>query len=735
MHRPVRTLLAACLLLLCVTAPAWASETAGAGGEGQMTHRMMMLAMQLGLILFAARLGGIVFNRLRLPHVLGELCAGVLIGPHALGHLPIPRLFPHGLIPEQAGFAVSPELYAFCSVAAIVLLFMVGLETDIKMFLRYSLAGSLVGVGGVILSFLVGDLIGVMFAPMLFGEPRGFFSPACLFLGVISTATSVGITARVLSEKKELDSPEGVTILAGAVVDDVLGIIMLAVGLGVIAASAGSGRVDWGHIGVIAFKAVAIWLAATVAGIAASRQIGRLLKAFRDRSHIAMMALGLALVLAAMFEEAGLAMIIGAYVMGLSLSRTDISHLIRETLEPLYAFLVPIFFVVMGMLVDVRLIASGPVLIFGSIYTGTAILAKLLGCGLPALAAGFTPRGAMRVGLGMLPRGEVALIVAGIGMAAGILPPQIFGVGVLMTLVTTLVAPPALVWAFRSGGTGVRGRQARPVAEQESVRFEFPSDEAAEMIAARIFGVFENEGYFVHAISHEDGLYQFRKDTQSIGFCHQGAAIRFDCAPGVVPFVNAAMLDVVADFEHTLRALHAPINARDIARRVQDASNGAGFHSSRVVARHLSPALCVPDLEAADKRGIVSALLDRLVAEKQLKAADRDKALEAVLEREASMSTGMQHGVAVPHARTDLVDRLLAVVGICREGVDFDSLDGAPSRIFVLTLSPRQASSPHVQFMATIGQLLDEEGRNRVLGCRTPAELWSALTREPGRPS
>ncbi len=213
-------------------APALA-DTAGvpAAAGGGMTHRMMMLIMQLGAILFAAKIGNMLFEKLKLPGVLGELCAGLIIGPYLLGGLPLPGLLPDGLFPMHDRFPVSPELYGICSLAAIILLFMTGLETDIKLFLRYSIAGSLVGIGGVAASFLLGNLTGVFFSPS-FGRQLGFLFAACSWASSPPPLPWAS-PARVLAEQRKLDSPEGVTILAGAVIDDVLGII-LAIGLGVI---------------------------------------------------------------------------------------------------------------------------------------------------------------------------------------------------------------------------------------------------------------------------------------------------------------------------------------------------------------------------------------------------------------------------------------------------------------------------------------------------------------------
>ena len=196
--------------------------------------------------------------------------------------------------------------------------------------MRYSLTGALVGFGGVVFSFFLGCWVTYIFSAHFMGEQLPFFHPICLFMGIASTATSVGITARILSEKKKLDSPEGVTILSAAVIDDVFGMILLAVVLGIAASARHHGHVNWGNIVGIGVKAFSIWLIATFIGIIASRRISLLLKMFRDRTAIAIMALGLALILSGLFEEAGLAMIIGAYVMGLSLSQADISHLVRE---------------------------------------------------------------------------------------------------------------------------------------------------------------------------------------------------------------------------------------------------------------------------------------------------------------------------------------------------------------------------------------------------------------------
>jgi len=706
-----------------------AAEDAGGiehHGEPDMVHRMMYLAMQLGVIVIAARLGNMLFMRLKLPGVVGELMTGVLIGPYMLGGLTVPG-FPHGLFHVSESIAsgsipVSPELYGICSVASIILLFLVGLATDIGLFMRYSLAGSAVGVGGVVVSFLLGDLMALLFSPMLFGEQLQFFDAPCLFLGIISTATSVGISARILSEKRKLDSPEGVTILAGAVIDDVLGMILLAIGLGIISSS-GGGEINWGHIGLIALKAVLVWLTATAVGLLAARKIGTMLKGFGDHSVIAVMALGLAFILAGLFEEAGLAMIIGAYVMGLSLSRTDLSHLIQEKLHPLHVFLVPVFFTVMGMLVDVRVLASKEVLLFGLLYTVIAAGAKIVGCGVPALFVNFNMRGALRIGAGMLPRGEVTLLIAGTGLAAGILNPKIFGIVVFMTFCAALVAPPVLVALFKNPASGLR----HPVAKDEvsELVFSFPSFMAADLLVGKLLSAFESEGFFVHTLSREERLYHLRKEAVVITFQQRSCDIVFDCNKSEVPFINTAMVEVVAELEHTIKELRKPLDLAALSRRVQEEDSAVQLTASGL-GRYICKELMLADLKGSNKQEIIDELL--ALIDKQHLISDLAATRKSVLDREESMSTGMQFGIAIPHGRTDAVKDLVCAVGIKQEGIDFDSIDGKPSRIFVMALSPLSGATPHMQFMSKVSQVLNEQGRTALLACDNEEEMFQVLS-------
>lgn len=713
-------------LALCLAAPALAGDGGGVHGGG-MAHRMMLLVIQFGIIIFAVRLGDAVFARLGLPEAIGELVMGMLISPFALGGVPLPG-FRHGLFGFAGPLVISPELQTLAAVAAIILLFDVGLETDLKLLLRYSLAGGLVGVGGMVLSFFGGCWCVKLFSTMLYGSELGLLAPPCLFVGVVATATSIGVTARILSERKKLDSPEGVTILTAAVIDDVLGIVLLAVVLGIVAAGAGGdGDVDWGGIGWIAARAVGVWLGVTAVGLLCARWISAALKLSRSRETIAVTALGIALVVSGIFEQAGLAMIVGAFVVGLSLSRSDINHLVREKLLPLRVLFVPAFFCITGMKLDLTVLLDPGVLLFGLVFATAAMAAKVIGGGLPALLSGFNLTGAARIGFGMAPRCEVALIVASLGADYAIngrplLTSEIFAASLIMILVNTTLAPFVLSALFRSSARGTR-KPVEDTGDRISLDFDFPSPEMASFFLRKQIAVFEQDGCFVHLVDRDRGLYNIRREGLSIDMTCRDGRLVFSCYSRDVVLVKTAVVEAMAAFEEAIRNMQRPVDPRAIARMSQlQTDDQTGLD----LARYLAPELVVPELAGASKEAVIAELVGVLDRAGYLR--DRDRALEAVTAREAKMSTGMEHGVAIPHGRTDAVDRLVCAVGIKREGVDFDSLDGEPARIIVMTISPESGPSPHLQFMSTVSSVLDERGRRAVLAGGTAREICDVFT-------
>ncbi len=707
----------ACLVLL-FPAIVMASD-----GSESIVHRMSTLVFQLSVILFAARLGGILFKKMKFPSVLGELIAGIIIGPSLLGSIPIPFLFENGLFPQVEGalIPVQPELYAISTIGSIVLLFLVGLETDLKLLVQFSVAGVVVGIGGVVFSFLIGAFTIVWWLHIPFSDPR------TLLMGVISTATSVGITIRVLSEKKKVGSPEGMTILAGAVVDDILGIILLSVILGVASLSrkAGQQSNQLFEVGMLIFRAVGVWLGFTAVGLLLSHKIGSFLKYFKNIGTISALALGLALLLSGIFEKAGLAMIIGAYVMGMTLSRTDLANVIENALHPVHEFFVPVFFVVMGMLVNIKEVVSPTVLTFGLVFTVSAVIAKIIGCGIPTFGLKFNLLGASRIGVGMVPRGEVALIVAGIGLSSGFLDQQLFGAAILMTLLTTIVAPPILnVILTDKKGT------SRELDKGELVETDYNMDSPylVELLLERIVRSFISEGYYVNTIEDEIKIIHFRRERSAITLFVQEDKLSFENDSNDTVFVKNVVYENLVKLNDMINQIKDLVKPGELKQELIQGGVSSDFDVKNVLSSD-----CISlDLQSNTKNEVIRELID--IMHKNGKISDPKAALEAVMEREDSFSTGMQNGIALPHGKTDSVEKLVVSVGIHRKGVDFHSLDGKISQIFICAVAPKKISGPHIRFIAHVGVLINtKEKVNELLGYSTKEEVYRFFTNEKMR--
>lgn len=504
-------------------------------GEHGRKAKIMLILFQIAAMLVAAKLLGWLAEKIKVPGVIGELMAGVIIGPYLLGSLvTIPLGAGHAapLFPAPAGdeWPVNDVVWTFAQIASVVLLFVTGLHTDLKQFLKYVGPATLVAIAGLLIPFALGAA--VVYVPMfsrLADPDGGDLMVSALFVGTILAATSIGITARVLGDIGKLDTAEGVTILGAAVLDDVLGIILLAIVGGIAAA----GTISGGAVALIAGKAFGFWIGLTAVVLLLARPIERAIGHVNYSGAMVGLGLALALVCSGAAESVGLAFIIGAYSAGLGLSRTELAHQLMEALGPVGDFFVPIFFAALGMLVNVgAMFSSWPVVLFGLAVTVAAIFGKLIGCGAAALPGGFNLRGAYRIGLGMLPRGEVALIVAGIGLSSGMVGEVVFGVSIMMTLVTTVVAPILLVPAFAKGGPGRRtpdgaARKLPPVSVNPAFEMRLPRPLAKHFVDL-LLETAEGGGWDLAYENSEQESYLFRRDAAAAEVSLRGETLRVD---------------------------------------------------------------------------------------------------------------------------------------------------------------------------------------------------------------
>ena len=678
------------------------------------------LVVQLGIILIAVRFFGKLAGKCGLPPMLGYLTTGIILGPHALGGIHLP-FFPEGFFAGAFQFGenglttVNAGLFAFAAVGAVVLFFSYGLQTNIVLFLRYSFAGSVIGIGGAVLSFLLGDLAGIILLKL------PFLSPQCLFLGIIAAATSEEVTVKILSDHKKADSPEGVTILAAAVFDDILGIIGLT-GVLIFYSAITAERDGIFPAGVV-IKDICVWFGTIALAMIFSKRIAGMLRMSKPVHDPPILALGIALILGGLFESQKLALIAGAFIAGISLSKTDVASVIQERLRGIYDFFVPVLFVLLGMMVNIRLILTPAILIFGLVYTLLIIAAKFLGCGIPALLIGFNIRGSARIGTGMIPRGELALIIAGIGVTMGILDQSLFCAVILMMFITAIAAAPLFNAALKTSGKGTR-RQVKG-DDSISASWDFSSRELTGLAARILAENLRREKFYIQAVNAE--LSQARKEDISLSVRENDKNLSIETARTDMPFAKNAVFAVINVLYNSVLKL----------RDSSDPKNaGTGLPLNTGTAEEDPLSLISPDcvsltLKGETKNEIITELAQLLYARGKIQ--NYDLVLNDLFEREKIMSTGMQYGIALPHAKSDGIKNMAVAIGIKKEGVDFQAIDGSKSKIIIMMVSSRNASGPHIRFLSQISAILkDEKQREAVINSVTAQEAAGLLRGSKG---
>jgi len=403
------------------------------------------LSVVLVVVILGAQLAASLSLRLGQPMVVGMIAAGLVLGPTGLDLLALP-VFDHA--------AASGEVvHTLAELGVMMLMFLAGLETDLPGMRRIGGAAFVSAALGVVVPFVGGWGIATW---------AGMPPATAMFVGTILTATSVSISAQTLFELGKLRTKEGSTILAAAVIDDVIGILVLSVVVALFA-TGGAPTPVW----LVAVKMVAFFVAAFVLAPAV-RQAVRFLARLRVPESMFGAALAVVLLYGWGAEVGGgVAAITGAYLAGIVLARSELDQPLTERTRAIaYAFFVPIFFVDIGLRADLRAALGGQEVLLGLAIVVVAIVGKVVGAGLGARLAGFRNVEALRVGAGMVSRGEVGLIVAAIGVERGVIGEDVFALMVAMVVITTLVTPGLLRAAFRVGPPSVETGVSLDVQEE-----------------------------------------------------------------------------------------------------------------------------------------------------------------------------------------------------------------------------------------------------------------------------
>ncbi len=370
--------------------------------------------LDIALILFLTKTLGLISKRIKLPQVVGALIAGVLLGP--------------------SGFKIiqmSDALAHLAEIGVILLMFNAGLETDIFALKKSIKSSTLISLGGMILSLILG---------YLFASYMGLGVFASIFIGVVLSATSMSITVETLQETNQIKSKSGTAILSASIIDDLLGILLLTL---VLALSASDGDVSIGRSVLEVFKSFGLFFVfALVTGILASKYTKCLDKKGGHKHRISIFTLSYALFLAFMAEYFGIANITGAYLGGLFFANTDTGHYVERKTETLsYLFFSPIFFASIGIKATLDSKINLAFLSMIGVLFLVAFLGKIVGAGLGAKLAKFGTKDAIIVGTGMVARGEVSLIIADKGIHFGVIGEDMFSPIIIVVILTSLVTP------------------------------------------------------------------------------------------------------------------------------------------------------------------------------------------------------------------------------------------------------------------------------------------------------
>jgi Kef-type K+ transport system membrane component KefB len=399
----------------------------------------------LAFILIFSKIFGELAERIKQPSVLGELVAGVILGGSVLA-----------IVPSVSGMVGYDTFHLLAEVGVAILLFEIGLETDLKDLIKVGLTSTIVAIIGVVVPFALGFASIIAFEKygLLGGSGPSLNILIAITVGATLTATSVGITARVLSDMNRLQSGEAKIILGAAVIDDVLGLIILGVVTGLIEATAsgGEGSISTLSVGIIVIKAFGFLIVAIIVGNLISKKLFNLVEMMKVRGVLLLSALSFAFIFAFLASLVGLAPIVGAFAAGLVLANTNQFKAIEQNLKPVSDFFTPIFFIMVGAAVDVSVFnpfvsENIPILLIALVLFIVAVIGKFVS-GFAVFKKGINKS---VIGVGMIPRGEVGLIFAQVGLTYGIFNSQLFSAVTLMVMLTTFIAPPLLKIMFAKG--------------------------------------------------------------------------------------------------------------------------------------------------------------------------------------------------------------------------------------------------------------------------------------------
>ncbi|WP_024653582.1 cation:proton antiporter domain-containing protein [Borrelia persica] len=664
--------------------------------------------MSLAIIVISASLLGNLVGRFGIPKVIGQITAGILLSPTCLGQIKVPLIFPLGIINYGENYLINEDIFAISTIASIILLFMAGLETDLKLFLKFLPRGGLIGITEVIGTFTSFALI----STILFDVQ--FINPTSLFIGIIATPSSAGIAASILSAKRKMSTSEGVTIISTSIIDDVLSMIMLT---SVITISRSLSDLDITSSITSTIQNILIWFCLTFILILLSAPISKLLKSFNSVTLATVITLTFTFIISSIFQNLGMSFVIGAYIFGLAMSKTDIVYVIQDKLTIFERFFIPIFFTSIGLMADINVILSKEVLIMGTFLSFIAIATKVVYCFIPSYFLGFNKLGALRIAFGMVPRGEISLIIANVALSSEFISQKIFGIIIIIVFLPTIIATPIINILFQINKNGLKKKIKTEQNTQITVSLKY--DNLTKIFLWDLKNQLRNEGFFTQQIKNDFSQYiNARRNDISLSIKREGSKITFECPGKHIIIIQDLLRETILNLERITEEVKI-VSVK--AQKLNYSINYDKIRNNIALDKRIKKENIILNLKATNKIEALRELLSVIKVE-----IDKETILQDLMEREKLITTALKEGFAIPHLKTNLIKKMHIAIGISHDGIDFNAIDNNLSHIFILILYPAKEYINYPRILSSIVGKVDSN-KKAMLKAKTDKEIYNIL--------
>jgi fructose-specific phosphotransferase system IIA component len=658
-----------------------------------------------------------LLKKIKIPAMIGEFLIGIIISPYLLGGIGFTG-FKKGLFPYfENGIGISYELFGLSIISAIVVFFIIGLQTDLSVFNKFSPQGIKISIISFILTF-----IGSLYVSSIIFNTT-MYDSKCIILSLIFSAGSIGIASRILNRKSKASPYEKLTMFSSILMDNTITLILstFIISFLYIQAKNANDFLTINKLSTTYVELVAIWIALLAFSIFFAILIPKILKFNKNLFSFSLLILAVIFIVSGFGTIFGIPHIIFAYIIGLVIAKTNLNFIIRENIRFLYKFFSPIFFVTMGMMIDIKSILLNPyILKTGIMFAVILIFIRIIFNLIPSLFMKFNLTGALRISLANIPRFEVSLIIATIAYYLGFLNKDFFDITIICIIMSSLIASPLLYLSTMIGKAGISEKSK--CKDTKEIKFDFSSPELTNLIMYRLINNLKSHGFLVNLIETETKYFQIVNDQ--LFFCIQNydTSLILETSEKNYSIVKSVIDEVIIDVNTNIELLlkEKDEHPKTVLKPHKEHSVNK-FNIS--IENILDEKDIIINLKANNKTEILEEMIDMLYSNGRIK--DKHAVLEDVMEREKTMSTGMQQGIAIPHCKSKEIDEIIMAVGLKKEGVNFDSIDGKPTKIFILLLTPEGISGPHIRVLMLVSSILSKESeRERLLSLTTPKEIY-----------